>query len=46
MAMQQNVVKALSGGSMALSAAALTVAGGIACVALINRNEPQDKTDR
>lgn len=46
MAMQQNVLKALSGGPMALSAAAITVAAGIACVALINRNEPDDKTDR
>ncbi len=40
MAMQQNVLKALSGGPMALLAAVATVAAGAGCVAFINRDEP------
>lgn len=40
MAMQQNVLKALSGGPMALLAAVATVAAGAGCVAFINRKEP------
>jgi len=40
MAMQQNVLKALSGGPMALLAAVATVAAGAGCVAFINRAEP------
>ncbi len=39
MAMQQNVVKALSGGPMALAAAITTVAACAACVSFINRRE-------
>lgn len=40
MAMQQNVVKTLSGGPMALLAALATVASCACCVSLINRREP------
>ena len=39
MAMQQNVLKALSGGPMALAAAITTVAACAACVSFINRRE-------
>lgn len=39
MAMQQNVVKALSGGPMALLAAVTTVVACACCVSLINRRE-------
>lgn len=40
MAMQQNVVKALAGGPMALLAAVTTVAACAGCVAFLNRHEP------
>ncbi len=39
MSMQQNVVKALSGGPMALAAAITAVAACAGCVSLINRRE-------
>lgn len=42
MAMQQNVVKAISGGPMALLAAVSAVAACCVCVSLINRREPQE----
>jgi len=45
MAMQQNVVKALSGGPMALLAALTAVAAGAGCVALLNRREPPPPTE-
>jgi len=41
MAMQQNVLAALSGGPMALLAAVSTVALCFTCVAFINRSEPE-----
>lgn len=39
MAMQQNVLKAISGGPMALLAAVLTVAACTLCISVINRRE-------
>ena len=39
MAMQQNVLKAISGGPMALLAAVLTVAACAVCISWINRRE-------
>ncbi|MFM2212579.1 MAG: hypothetical protein RL639_1773 [Verrucomicrobiota bacterium] len=45
MAMQQNVVKALGGGPMALLAALAAVAAGAGCVAFLNRREPLPPTE-